>query len=211
MSNILITGGTGFVGSWMRKTEPEEAIYINSDHYRYGLWTYSNWDYIVHLAPIHPGPVLNIAKRCHARVLYCSSGIVYHPEDNSQYRQNKIQWEKECLESGVDVVIARLFTFFGDGINGDEKAIVRFFDNVRHGEPLQVYGNGSTVRSYMHGAEMARRLWDILLTGKSGTAYDVGSRKPTTILKLAKRIQAFTGAPIEFVDKPVSVPVYLPP
>jgi len=121
----------------------------------------------------------------------------------------KLEGERRMRNSRVDYVIARLFTFFGDGLD-DGKAYSQFVKAAREGRPLQVWGDGSTVRSYMHGSTMARRMWELLLTGESGHAYDVGSTRPQTVLRLAQRISAFTGAPIEFVDRDVPMPYYVP-
>lgn len=210
MPKVLITGGTGFVGSWMRKTQPDglDCYYIGRVQYEVRKWKLERYSYYVHLANISPIEVLDVASWWRGRVLYASSGIVY-TELQTPYAQNKKIWEMGCIVSGVDVIIARLFTFFGDGLD-DGKAWTQFTKAAREGRPLEVWGDGSTVRSYMHGSVMARKLWDLLLTGESGKIYDVGSTRPMTTLRLAQRISAFTGAPIEFVNKPVPMPYYVP-
>jgi nucleoside-diphosphate-sugar epimerase len=190
MDRVLITGGTGFVGRWMRKTQPDnvKAFYFNSEKYMSAWWeTMGDYDYIVHLAPVQPWRVLICAKRNNARLLYTSSGVVYHPEsDKTEYRENKIKWEHECLSSGTNVVVARLFTFSGDGLSRDH-AISNFEWRARNKLPLIVWGDGSCVRSYMSGEELGRWMWAILLHGQRGEAYDVGSDEPVTMLELAKR------------------------
>jgi nucleoside-diphosphate-sugar epimerase len=211
--NVFITGGTGFVGTWMRRKKPDgfHIVYVGKRGYQFDGWHKIPYKYIVHLAPISPIKVIECAKQNNARLLYCSSGIVNYPDVDSEYRRNKVEWEKECLDSGVDVVIARIYAPFGKGMrSGEGKAITTFFENAKHARPLEVWGDGSTVRSYMHGSEMARWMWGILLHGTSGEIYDVGSDRPTTILRLAQRISAITGCEINMVDKPISVPVYLP-
>lgn len=211
MHNVLITGATGFVGSWMRKTAPDVRM-ICLSHRDYDTEYLENCrgvTHILHLAPVHPQRVVECAKRNKARLLYCSSGIVYYPKIRTEYRKNKVKGEKYVLKSGLDVVIARLFTFFGAGLD-ENKAISAFFQAVRDGKPLKLYGNGQTVRSYMHGAEMGRQMWRILFEGQSGRAYDVGSTRPVTLERVAKRIQAFTGCQIEYINAPVPVPVYYP-
>ena len=209
MDKVLITGGTGFVGFWMYKTAPANFQCWRVDRFIYGLdilWTQRKFDYIIHLAPITPSIVLRYAKRNNVRLLYASSGIVYHPENNTEYRQNKIKWEQECLDSGVDVVIARLFTFCGERLD-EGKAIVQFERAARDGNPLRIWGDGSCVRSYMHGREMALWLWAILLHGESGQAYDVGSDEPVTMLELAKR---YSDNIVIENSRPDPMPVYLP-
>lgn len=185
MNKILITGGTGFVGYWMRQTEPKElnTFYLSRVKYLLENWDIHNWDYIVHLAPVSPASVLKSAKNSGARLLYCSSGAAY--DQPTEYADNKRRWEAECLASGVEVVIARLFTFYGERLD-EYKAISQFQKAANEGKPIYIHGNGKTVRSYMHGSEMGKWLWAILFKGKSGQIYDVGSDEPITILELAK-------------------------
>ncbi len=208
MDKVLVTGGTGFVGWWVSIMQPKktDAWYFNRKTYHQEWWEYQDWNYIIHLANVEPSQVIACAKRFDARLLYCSSGIVYHPEHNIEYRQNKIRWEQECLDSGVDVVIARLFTFCGERLD-DGKAIVQFERAAKAGEPLRIWGDGSCVRSYMHGAELGRWMWAILLRGERGEAYDVGSDEPVTMLELARRYSADI---IIEPDKPVPMPHYMP-
>src|SRR5688572_14984412 len=146
----------------MQKAEPDglDVTYINRQGYGLWYWWKMEWDAIVHLAPISPDKVLACAERNNARLLYCSSGIVYHPENDTEYRQNKIKWEQECLDSNVDTVIARLFAFYGERLT-DDHAIVAFENAAKANEPLKIWGDGSTIRSYMHGSELGRQMWAI--------------------------------------------------
>lgn len=206
MNNVLITGGTGFVGSWMKKTMPADfnGWYMSRDDYeRVLIESVRGINYVVHLANVSPTGAIECARNNNARLLCCSSGAVSHPENDTEYRQNKIKWEAECLYSGLDVVIARLFTFWGSS-----KAQLALFDAARKGKPLEVWGD--CTRSFMTGADLGRRMWDILLNKERGQAYDVGSYKPVSILRLAQRIQAFTGCEIKQVDKEIPMPYYVP-
>lgn len=213
MDNVLITGGTGFVGHWMKETCPEnvDCVYLNHATYIMKAWRSWSWNYIVHLAPVAPYDVIRVVKTNNARLLYCSSGIVYHPENNTEYRRKKLNWEKYCLDSGVDVVIARLFTFYGEKLDGN-KAYTTFTQAARQNSDIEIWGDGSTVRSYMHGSEMGRWLWAILLHGVSGEAYDVGDDQPVTMLELAKFIKAHYNSmsKITFRNQPEPMPFYLP-
>lgn len=205
-SNVLITGGTGFVGSWMKKTMPAgfNGWYMSRQDYEDVLIeSITGIDYVVHLANISPVGAIECARNNNARLLYCSSGIVYHPENNNEYRQNKMRWESECLYSGLNVVIARLFTFWGSS-----KAQLALFDAARKGKPLEVWGD--CTRSFMTGADMGRRMWDILLHKERGQAYDVGSYRPITILRLAEKIKAFTGCEIRQIKKDIPMSYYVP-
>jgi len=214
MDKVLVTGGTGFCGSWMRQTAPPDLriSYIGKSDYELRHWKWMTWDYIVHLANISPYEVLEFAQPFGVRVLYASSGIVYHDENDTEYRQNKLDWEKECLDSGIDVVIARLYTFYGERLD-DGKAFTQFERAAKAGEPLKIWGDGSCVRSYMYGAEMGRWLWGILLRGERGQAYDVGDDTPVMMLELARRVIHYYRSKSEIVmepNHPVPMPYYIP-
>jgi len=215
MDKILITGGTAFIGHWLKVTKPKGVnIYsIGRSKYDAMKWYDEKWDGIIHLAPVAPTKILECAKRNKCRVLYASSGIVYHPENEArkQYREDKIKYEQECLDSGADVVIARLFTFCGERLD-DKKAITTFYKAARENKPLVITGDGDTVRSYMHGSLMAHWLWKILEYGEKRRAYDVGSDKPVTMLELASRIIEETGSKSGIIiagDKD-PMPYYMP-
>ena len=184
---ILITGGTGFVGNWMRRTQPKHirAAYIGQKEYQLGHWTGKRYTAYVHLAPVSPRLVNVSALVDNARVLYCSSGAAY--DLHTDYADAKREGENECLASGVDVVIARLFTFWGEGLDAG-KAYSEFERCALANEPLIIAGSGNAVRTYMHGSVMGFIMWRLLERGLSGEIYDVGSDEKITILELAKKI-----------------------
>jgi nucleoside-diphosphate-sugar epimerase len=208
---IVITGGTGFVGHWLNMTAPADAQILNLN--RYGkLSGLSGFDYVIHLAHIPPTEALDCAKRNGARLLYASSGITYQLDIDTQYRREKIQWENECLDSGQDVVIARLFSFWGDGLD-DDKAQTIYTKRAIKNEDISLRNNGKTIRTYMHGSEMARWLWAILFKGETGNVYDVGSDTPVTMLELAQQIKRQYNSRSNIVTNGLRdpMPVYVPP
>lgn len=188
MPKVLITGGTGFVGWWMWKTKPD-GFFVNClSHQAYDepcRWEWE-WDYIVHLAPVPPDKVLNYAGNNVARVLFASSGAVYN-EHPTPYGEDKRYWEHECHKSGADCVIARLFTFCGAGLK-DNFAVTNFIRDAETSNEIHVRGDGRAVRSYLYGEDLGRWLWAILLRGRAGEAYDVGSDQRVSILDLAREV-----------------------
>jgi nucleoside-diphosphate-sugar epimerase len=218
--NILIDGGTGFIGHWIVGTAHKNTKTFAESRKRYESmeWVNHRWDGIIHLAPIAPTKVLEIAKRDKCRLLYASSGIVYHPENEArrQYRVDKIRYEQECLDSGADVVIARLFTFDMHCLCGEmhdkTKAITTFYNAARANLPIKITGDGTTVRSYMHGSLMAAWMWAIFQRGEKRRAYDVGSDTPVTMLELAKRViqETMSVSAIEILGGVDPMPYYMP-
>lgn len=191
-NRVLVTGGTGFVGYWMRQTQQNnvEMLALNSVEYTAEEWTDGDWTHIAHLAPVSPSIVLKYAKEHKARVLYCSSGAVY--EGATEYAYNKRLWESECVRSGVDVVIARLFTFIGAHLK-NKYAITRFIEAAKSGRPPEVWGDGKTIRSYLYGEDLGRWMWKILLDGDG--IYDVGSSVPYALANVAAMVSDVCDAP----------------
>lgn len=208
MNNVLITGGTGFVGRWLNTTaDPNTQIFKLNRHGKTDNLT--GFDYVIHAA--HTPPPLTFARRNNARLLMVSSGIVYYPENDTEYRRQKVEWERECIESGLDVVIARLFSFWGEGLD-DDKAQSIYTKAARNNDDIHLKNNGQTIRTYMHGSDMARWLWAVLLKGKAREIYDVGSDTPITMLELANQIKRENNSrsKIRINGTPDPMPVYAP-
>jgi nucleoside-diphosphate-sugar epimerase len=203
------------VGNWMRLTQPItqpkriKAHYIGRKEYQLGYWAEEKYTAYVHLAPVSPKPVIRCAQENNARILYCSSGAAY--DQNTDYADAKREGESECLKSGLDVVIARLFTFFGEGLDAG-KAYSQFERCAQVNEPLIVMGSGNAVRTYMHGSELGSVMWRLLERGLRGEIYDVGSDEETTILELAKKIvrENNSKSEISVLGGSDRVPYYVP-
>jgi dTDP-glucose 4,6-dehydratase len=157
--------------------------------------------------------VLEFAQNCGAgRLLFASSGAVYGaqppevtnvPEDYagapdtsepaSAYGEAKRLAELLCSiwreKFGIETVIARGFAFVGPYLNLDIHYAVGNFirDGLAKG-PIRVLGDGTPLRSYLYAADLAAWLWTMLLGGKSGRAYNVGSDEAISIGDLARRV-----------------------
>lgn len=164
--------------------------------------------------------LLEISKRCGVdRFLLLSSGAVYGrqpsglyaiPENYScgpdqmnpasLYGESKRAAELLCAlawgEGRVATVVARGFTFVGPRLPLNKSFAVGNFiaDRIAH-QPIQVTGDGTPWRSYLYAADAAVWLWTMLLKGKPGRAYNVGSDDACTIHQLAREV-ASLGSPV---------------
>lgn len=152
-----------------------------------------------------------IAGRGVNRLLFISSGGVYgkqspelshipetySPSPITSYGKGKLEAEKLCLASGIETVIARCFAFVGPYLPLDTHfAIGNFLLNGLKNEPIIIKGDGSPYRSYMYADDLVEWLWAILIKGKVGEDYNVGSEEAISIADLAHLVSScFTPSP----------------
>ena len=158
--------------------------------------------------------VLEMAEKlgC-SRVLLVSSGAVYGssaaaagkiPETrqtapdplaiSSAYGEGKRACEAlgayMAQHGSFDVVIARCFAFVGAGLPlGSHFAIGNFIRDSLEGRQLLLNSTGKSCRSYLYAADLAIWLLTLLLRGRAGTAYNVGSDQEIDILSTAQLVR----------------------
>lgn len=172
--------------------------------------------------------VLDFAARCEAqKVVFTSSGSVYGSQPAQVERleesfcgapdtsdpasasgQAKRLAEQLCSiafhESGLPVKVARLFAFIGEELPLDAHfAIGNFIRDALAGRPIEVQGDGSPVRTYLYGGDLAVWLLTILERGRPNRAYNVGSDEAISIADLAQRVadHVAPGAPVRIAGR----------
>lgn len=130
-----------------------------------------------------------------ARTLVLSSGAVDSSTD--AYAEAKREMEAAALAAvtrGQAVFIARLYTCLGPGYRAHSHlAHVALFDAARAGGPLRLAGDGSAVRSYLYGADVASWLLRAAVLARPGDVFAVGSPEPVTTLELARAVATAAG------------------
>lgn len=174
--------------------------------------------------------ILDFAEQCGAgRLLLTSSGAVYGPQPPglpllpeefpcrpvTEYGIAKLDAERMCADSNVFCCIARCFAFIGPWLPRTiHYAAGNFLRDCEENRPIIIQGDGRTVRSYMHADDLVEWLFTLLIAGRRGEAYNIGSEEAVTILELARRIRAHFGSSNEIrilgTPSPLPAPRYVP-
>ena len=158
--------------------------------------------------------ILDLAVETGAtRFLLTSSGGIYGPQPDdlesipedwpgspaldvasTAYSQAKRTAEHLCAlyrdAHGLETVIARCFAFVGQDLPLDAHfAIGNFIRDALSSEVITVNGDGTPLRTYLDQRDLARWLWTLLLEGKAGETYNVGSDQAISIADLAQLVR----------------------
>ena len=119
-------------------------------------------------------------------------------QPNSPYAASKASAElvvRAARETfGLDVVITRCGNNYGPR-QFPEKLIPLMLANAMHDEPLPVYGDGKNVRDWIYVDDHCRAIWLAYVKGKSGEAYNIGSRNEKYNIDVVRSLLDAIGKP----------------
>jgi len=133
-----------------------------------------------------------------------STIIGYNNQD--VYSESKRMSETICKsyisELHLPIIIVRPFAFIGPFQLLDKPwAINNFIRDAILGGPIRILGNEHSSKSYMYGSDFANYILNILIFGKIGEAYNIGSSNPITLIDLANKIKNIIDTEIEIKFK----------
>lgn len=90
---------------------------------------------------------------------------------------------------GLNVVTARIFALLGPYLPLDAHyAVGNFVRDALEGHSITINGSGSPVRSYLYTSDLMVWLWTLLVNGRPGVSYNVGSENEISLRSLAALI-----------------------
>ena len=171
--------------------------------------------------------VLEACRKYGARkFIFASSSSIYgvankvpfREEDSvnlpvSPYAATKIAGEKIAYTYshlyGIHVVCLRFFTVFGPRQRPD-LAIRKFIAMIDRGEPIPVYGDGSSGRDYTFVADTVDGVMGALAYDCPYDIFNLGNSHPVKLISLIQTIEAAMGKPADIrwlPDQPGDVPI----
>ncbi|QIL79530.1 SDR family oxidoreductase [Diaphorobacter sp. HDW4A] len=170
--------------------------------------------------------VLELARRCNARVLQASTSEVYgdpivHPQPES-YNGNVnpigvrscYDEGKRCAETlffdhhrqyGVHIKVARIFNTYGPHMHPDDGRVVsNFFMQALQGKDITLYGDGQQTRSFCYVSDLIDGLVRLMASPDWITGpVNLGNPEELQIRDLAERILAITGSESQLRIEPL--------
>jgi UDP-glucose 4-epimerase len=152
------------------------------------------------------------------RIVYASSSSVYGdeapipmredalPRPVSPYGVTKLAAEQLCylyhVNYGLPTVAVRYFTVYGPRQRPD-MAFRRFFEAVRDGRPISLYGDGEQTRDFTFVRDAVRATATAATAGVPGRAYNIGGGSRVSINHVIEAVGRITGRHVSIERRPV--------
>lgn len=125
----------------------------------------------------------------------------------SPYAASKASNELQCYaahhSSGLNVVCLRFFTVYGPRQRPD-LAIHKFCEAIDKGEPIAVFGDGSTKRDYTFVFDTIEGVWSAMEADLSGyEIINLGRSEPMLLSEMIKSIERALNKTAKLVHKPL--------
>lgn len=170
--------------------------------------------------------VLGLAKRVRAKILQASTSEVYgdpkvHPQTEDYWGHVNPVGIRACYDEGkrcaetlffdyhrqhkLRIKVARIFNTYGPRMHpNDGRVVSNFIVQALRGEPITVYGTGAQTRSFCYVDDLVEALIRLMNTPDDFTGpVNIGNGNEFTILELAEKVIALTGAKSQIIRKPL--------
>jgi UDP-glucuronate decarboxylase len=170
--------------------------------------------------------LLGLAKRLRAKILQASTSEVYgdptvHPQVEGYWGSVNPIGPRSCYDEGkrcaetlffdyqrqhrLRIKVARIFNTYGPRMHPDDGRVVsNFIVSALTGQPITLYGDGRQTRSFCYVDDMIDGLIRLMESPDDLIGpVNLGNPAEATILELAQKIIALTGASSQIVFRPL--------
>jgi UDP-glucose 4-epimerase len=123
----------------------------------------------------------------------------------SAYGKLHLACEREIetarAEHGLAARILRCSTVYGEHQRPErgQGAIVTFLHRIAHGEPIELFGDGSTIRDYVYVADVARAIVALMDVAEAPPVINVGSGEATSLIEVMRLVERELDRPAEVI------------
>jgi UDP-glucuronate decarboxylase len=188
----------------------------------------------IDVATLGTRSMLELARKCKSQgLVYFSSSEIYgdpdpaHVPTNEEYNGNVSSiGPRACYDESkrlgetlcsvyhqqfkTRVMIVRPFNVYGPGMKeADYRVLPNFANSIKAARALTVYGTGLQTRTFCFVEDAILGFLQVLLSGKSGEAYNIGNPSPEISMRgLVELITKISARPVksEFIPYPESYP-----
>lgn len=170
--------------------------------------------------------MLDLAKRCNARILQASTSEIYgaplvHPQKETYWGNVNTTGIRSCYDEGkrgaetlvydyqrfhgVNVRVVRIFNTYGPGMNPEDGRVVsNFIIQALKGEDITIYGDGSQTRSFCYRDDLIEGIIR-LMNAPDDVSFPVNIGNPDefTIRELAEMVLAKIPSRSRLVFRPL--------
>lgn len=162
--------------------------------------------------------MLELAKKCNAKLLHCSTSEVYgdptvHPQPEGYWGNVNCTGPRACYDEGkrcaetlcfdyhrqfgTKIKIVRIFNTYGPRMHPDDgRVISNFIMQALHDQPITIYGDGSQTRSFCFVNDLVRGLISYMDNTDDSFVGPMNMGNPVefTMLELAEKVIQLTGS-----------------
>lgn len=159
------------------------------------------------------------------RIFHASSGACFgsnpvnqgemQSTDKELFISNRLKVERLLLENasklGFELSVGRLFSFSGRNILPKKQyALSNFISTALNSGQINISGDPSTLRSYLHQDAMSEWILKALQTKNLYVDLQIGSDNAVTIRELAEFVAENTSADVQYASFPTPGDIYIP-